>query len=325
MKRLSKFLSVLLSVSMMLVAFCFLPKTWASAAAIDTFSAGRIAVSRGGLNVRSAPNTASSVKKVMLKDEYVTLISEEDGWWYVKYSADGFGYCSAAYIDELEESYEAYVATNSGKLNIRKGPATSYSVKTTLAKGTEVVVLGKEGNFYKILYNGRYVGYASASYIKKTEAGGKQLNVIKYYQTDSRWRNVKLGNSGRTIGDIGCTVTCLAMSESFRTSSAVTPDKMASQLKFTSGGALYWPSNYALYTASDYLEEMAKVIESGRPVIYGGRNSSGGSHWVIVTGYNGKGIKAENCSVNDPASSKVTTLAQHISRYPAFIRIAYYK
>jgi len=325
MKRLSKILSVMLSAAVLIFAFCALPQADASAATAEGLSAGRIAVSRGGLNVRSAPNTSSSVKKVLMKGDYVTLVSLKDGWWYVKYSAEGYGYCSAAYIDELEESYEAYVATSSGRLNVRKGPSTAYSVRTTLAKASRVVVLGKEGSFYKILYNGRYVGYAAANYIKRVESDGIQLSVPKYYQTDSRWKNTKLGSSGKTIGDIGCTVTCLAMSESYRTGTTVTPDVMASKLRFTSGGALYWPAEYNLYTGSDYLAKIAEVLESGRPVIYGGRTATGGSHWVIIKGYNGNGLSPENFTVNDPASSKITTLDKHISRYPNFIRIAYYK
>ena len=285
--------------------------------------AGVISVSRGGLNVRSSPSTSSSVKKVMLKGEYVTLISKSGNWWYVQYAAGSYGYCSADYISVVAESYEAYVATNSGRLNIRSGASTSASVKTTLPKGEKVVVLSSSGDFYKILYNGRYIGYASARYIKAVSNDSISLAVPKYYQTDSRWAKKEVGDSGRTIGDIGCTITCLAMAESFRTGAAVTPDLMEAKLRFTSGGALYWPSNYNLYSGAERYAKIAEILRSGRPVIYGGRNSSGGSHWVVITGFKGGELIPSNFIINDPATSRNTTLSQHIAKYPNFIRIAY--
>lgn len=319
MKKLWKIAAVLLC-GMLL--FSAIPNINASAAT-TSLSAGVVTVSRGGLNVRSSPTTSSSVKKVLLKGEMVTLISLEGNWWYVQYSSGGFGYCSADYITRQNDSYEAYVATNSGRLNIRSGPATSYSVRTTLPKGAAVVVIGSSGDFYKILYNGTSVGYASKLYIKPKAAEEIKFNVPKYYQTDSRWANVEMGNSGRTIKDIGCTLTCLSMTESYRTGTAITPKDMEGRLKFTSGGALYWPSNYNLYSGSGIYARISEILRSGRPVIYGGRTSSGATHWVVITGYKGAGDSADDFYINDPATSRNTTLAQHIAKYPNLIRIAY--
>ena len=112
------------------------------------------------------------------KGEYITLISKEGNWWYVQYSADGYGYCSADYIAQQSGSYEAYVATSSGRLNVRSGPSTGYSVKATLAKGSKVVVLSQSGDFYKVLYNGRYVGCASKKYIKVKKLINKQKLIL---------------------------------------------------------------------------------------------------------------------------------------------------
>ncbi|MBQ5810662.1 MAG: SH3 domain-containing protein, partial [Clostridia bacterium] len=302
MKRPLKILSVALC---FMLALLILPagNIKADAASIGR-TAGVIAVSRGGLNVRSSPTTSSSVKKVMLKGEYITLISKEGNWWYVQYSADGYGYCSADYIAQQSGSYEAYVATSSGRLNVRSGPSTGYSVKATLAKGSKVVVLSQSGDFYKVLYNGRYVGWASKKYIKAKEtqgAAGIALSVPKYYQYESRWASVEVGDSGRDIGDIGCTLTCLAMTESYRTGTTITPKEMESRLRFTSSGALYWPSNYVLYSGSDPYTQILTALKSGKPVIYGGRTSSGATHWVVITGFKGGDAVPANFTIHDPA------------------------
>lgn len=294
-------------------------------AATAASKAGAVTTNGARLNVRSAAGTSSSVKTSLANKSNVTLISKSGNWWYVQYSASGYGYCSADYITEVSGSFAAYVATDSGRLNIRKGPSTSYGIITSLNKGTNLVVLESSGNFYKVLYNGTKVGYASRTYIKAHTSGSTvSLSVPKYYQTDSRWKNVELGSSGKTIEDIGCTVTCLAMTESYRTGSTVTPAAMASKLKFTSGGALYWPSNYNLSSSTDNVySRILTVLQSGRPVIYGSRKSSGSSHWVVITGFKGGSLTAANFTVNDPASKTVSTLSAHLAKYPNFIRIAY--
>lgn len=326
MNRTLKRVSVMLSVLMTVMLFFAAPLHLSADAADASSKAGIVNTSSSRLNVRSSASTSSAVKTSLSKGSYVTLISKSGNWWYVQYSASGYGYCSASYIKEVSGSYAAYVNTNSSRLNIRSGASTSYSVKTSLAKGTAVVVIGESGSFYKVLYNGKNTGYASKSYIKaysSSATSSVSLSVPKYYQTDSRWKNVKLGSSGKTIEDIGCTVTCLAMTESYRTGTTVTPATMASRLTFTSGGALYWPSNYNLSTSGNTYTQIYNVLKSGRPVIYGSRTSSGGSHWVVVTGFKGGSLSAANFTVNDPATSKTTTLSQHIAKYPNFIRIAY--
>ncbi|UKI48949.1 MAG: hypothetical protein L6U99_08965 [Clostridium sp.] len=54
---------------------------------------------------------------------------------------------------------------------------------------------------------------------------------------------------------IGCAITSLAITESYRQNKTITPDVMLKQLNFTNGGALYWPSNYKSYIGSSYLNK----------------------------------------------------------------------
>lgn len=63
-----------------------------------------------------------------------------------------------------------YGTVTGGKVNVRKGPGTSYKSYGTLSKGTQVEILDKSGNWYKIVYpkGEGGVGWISASYIKLT-------------------------------------------------------------------------------------------------------------------------------------------------------------
>ena len=56
------------------------------------------------------------------------------------------------------------VATNSSPLSVRKGPGTSYTKIGSLTKGSQVTIIGEEGDWYKILF-GSGEGYVSKTYI----------------------------------------------------------------------------------------------------------------------------------------------------------------
>ncbi|MGI5936939.1 MAG: SH3 domain-containing protein [Oscillospiraceae bacterium] len=293
-------------------------------AADGASTAGLVSLSSGKLNVRSGASTSSSIVATLSNRSYVTLISKSGSWWRVEYGKGKFGYCHEAYIKQVSGTYPAYVE---GSLNVRSGPGTSYGVIGWLNNGEYAVVLSASGSWKKVLFNGTKVGYASGAYLKTGGSGYSpvSLGVPSYKQNDSRWAGTKLGSSGRTIGDVGCSTVALAMTESYRTGTTVTPSAMASRLKYTSGGAVYWPYNYSAYTGGDYLKVAYDKLKAGRPILVGLKNSWGGQHWVVVKGYSGRSsLSAASFSINDPGSNSRTNLQQVISAYPYFYKIMYY-
>ena len=62
-----------------------------------------------------------------------------------------------------ETSTTKYISASSG-LNVRKGPSTSYSVISTLAKGTKVTVKSTSNGWSKIT-SGSITGYVNSSYL----------------------------------------------------------------------------------------------------------------------------------------------------------------
>ncbi len=331
-KKIAGILGILILVISMLGT-----STLTSYASSDFHGAGVVYTSSGKLNVRSSSSTSSTIKKQLTKGTYVTLVSKSGSWWKIKYGSSSYGYCSANYINEVSSTV-GYVNTASTGLNIRSRASTSASIICVLAKGTDIVVIGSSGNFHKILYNGSSIGYAHKDYIaiygSGNNSGGAQnntsstisLNVPSYKQFDSRWRGHYIGNSGKTIYQIGCLTTCFAMNESYMTGTTVYPDEMETRLKYTSGGSAYWPTNYSFYTSSDYLNKILTELKEGDAVIIGSKNAYGSQHWVVVTGYTKNGtITADDFKINDPGSSSRTTLSQFLAAYPNFYKLAIVK
>lgn len=301
-------------------------------AATKTSAAGIVTTQSTGLNVRAEASSKSSRLTVLPKGSYVTLLNRTGEWWYVEYAKGKYGYCAAQYITEDTGSIAGSVNTAQTGLNVRSGPGTRYSVDAVLAKGTFFVILSEANGWSRILYNGVKTGYASSTYIKSYENtyGSIALRVPYYQQTDSRWSWYPLGTQGSTIRSAGCLVTSLAMIESYRTGTTITPDVQASGMNFTAGGAAYWPSHYERAYISERgacLEKIYQVLQSGRPVVVGSKNSAGGQHWVVVTGYTGSGstLSASSFTILDPGTSSRTTLAAHFAAYPIIYCQAYYK
>ena len=115
------------------------------------------------LNVRSKPNTSSSiVKKVYAKEsvQVVDLIGTSDAWYKVDLQGTQ-AYVKQEYLT-LTRADGTVTATN---LNIRSYPDLQNSkVIGSLKNGTKVEVLYKVNGFYKIMINGS-AGFVSSQYI----------------------------------------------------------------------------------------------------------------------------------------------------------------
>ncbi len=320
MKKIISFLTVMTVMAIVLIAPI---KT--SAAEISS-KVGIVSTQNTGLIVRSSPSTSGTVLASLPKGGYVTLISNSNGWWYVEYGKGRFGYCSDRYISVTSATAKT-VNITSGSLNIRSGAGTGYSIIGSLKRSEVVLELSASSGWSKIVYSGTKVGYVSNNYLAH-QSGYKQisLSVPNFKQNDSRWANVKVGSSGKTISQIGCATTAISMMESYRQGKTLTPADMVKTLKYTSSGNVYWPSHYAVTTnTSGYLSKIYSILSVGKPVLFGAKNSYGKQHWVVITGYNGSsGLSAAGFSINDPGTNTRTNLAQFLSAYPTIYKFFNY-
>lgn len=286
--------------------------------------AGQVATASGRLNVRSQGSSGAAVVAGLAKGSYVTLISKSGVWWRVEYARGKFGYCHQDYIRAVGGS-SATVATRSGGLNVRSGPGTSHSKIGSLSRGEGVLVLSEAAGWSRILYHGAKTGYVSSSYLS-AKYQSVSLDVPNFKQMDDRWGDVLIGQSGKTMAQIGCATTAIAMMESFRTGSVIYPQDMAKKLTYTPSGSVYWPSHYRVTTDSTgYLESIYDLLRRGKPVLLGCRNSSGKQHWVVVTGYaGGAKLTASGFMIRDPGSNNRSSLQQFLNNYPTFYKFFHY-
>lgn len=307
---------ILIFISGLALFFCFTTKTEAS-----TLGIGVVSTRGSNLNVRENPSTSSNIISTLANGTYVLIVGSKDGFYKVEYHNDSYGYVAKNYV----EFKGGNKATTLANLNIRKGASTSSLILTTLKKGESLYIISSDTYWSKVLCNGTVVGYAYNTYLNSSTNKYKniKLDVIDYKQYDTRWASLEIV-SGKTIRQIGCLTTCFAMSESFRTKNIYTPKSMLSILSYTSSGDAYWPSNYITSTSNDYLNTIYNNLKAGKPTIIGAKSSSS-MHFVIVTGFSGYDITASSFIINDPASTKRTTLFDFFNSYNTFYKIAYYK
>ena len=119
-----------------------------------------------------------------------------------------------------------------------------------------------------------------------------------YKQTDIRWRNEKLGNSSTTIGQGGCTISCIGYLHNLITGENITPSEVNKRMKATGafqGSLVLWsrvPRAFPelVWKFRDYNYNNAMVwswinIWPRVPVLVENRMASiSGRHWRLFIG-----------------------------------------
>lgn len=172
MKRnVSKVLSVLLIAALML--------SFTAVASAETKMYATDAV-----NVRSGPSTGYYIVGRLEKNDMVMATGRVyDGWYEIQWGSYGYAYVAGNYLSysKYEPDYcypnnrgvtlkvcpdcgDTYYSTTA--LNVRRGPSTKYSIVGSLNRGQKCTVIGKSGNWYKLLTADGSDAYASAKYLK---------------------------------------------------------------------------------------------------------------------------------------------------------------
>lgn len=274
------------------------------------------------LNVRAAPSTSAEIEDRLECGRTVTLYDEVGDWWRIGYRGGDNGYVHSAYIERLNLPVR-YVKTRGSNLNVRRAPSVAAAIIGKVADRSALPILGVEGDFAKVLFEGERVGYVSRDYLVVAAPDASAANEIllavpAYKQGDSRWASKRLPGSGERLSTHGCAVTALAMTESFRTGDTVTPTDILSSMKFTSSGAIYWPEFY--FKESGTYESVYRRLLEGHPVIFHAVKSSGGSHFVVVYGFLGGALEPENFLIHDPGAGTRHTLADFLAVYPTAVK-----
>ena len=135
------------------------------------------------LNVREGADTSSKVIGSLSGNTKVTIVGEEGAFYKIEYKGS-HGYVAKEYVKDVTESNNSNQGTQtpekpstpesaektgvvnvSSSLNVREGASTSSKVIGSLSGNTKVIIVGEEGEFYKIEYKGSH-GYVAKEYVK---------------------------------------------------------------------------------------------------------------------------------------------------------------
>ena len=139
-----------------------------------------IAVSQvtGYVNIREQATTNSNIVGKIYNNCAATIeetVEGEGGAWYKIKSGTVEGYIKAQYFitgeaaEQLaQEIGREFATVNADNLRLRERPDLNSEVLTMLSQGARYVVLGEEGDFFKVAIDSDMEGYIARSYCKTT-------------------------------------------------------------------------------------------------------------------------------------------------------------
>ena len=158
-----RFISVLLSVAIVLSMFVMLTSATELKTGIGTVTA------KNGLRLREKASTSSATICTAPYGDTAIIIRKTGNWYLVNYNLH-IGYMSADY---LSVSTKADVKLGTGSLdpsltNVRSGSSTSSTVIDQLRAGQKVNILGFDNGWYKVRYDNT-TGYIRSDLITLLE------------------------------------------------------------------------------------------------------------------------------------------------------------
>ncbi|PGO29999.1 peptidase M24 [Bacillus cereus] len=132
-------------------------------------------VNANALNVRSEPNTESSILDILPNGQFITIQDEQGDWYKILHNGQ-IGYVQKTFVSNgstplvkgvtVQGSPSYTVATP--KLNVRSNASTSSTLLGSLQNGTQVQVVETVGTWYKIRFGSGY-GYVAKHYVVQNQ------------------------------------------------------------------------------------------------------------------------------------------------------------
>jgi len=221
------------------------------------------------VNFRTGAGTNHSIISTLPAGTAVVVEEQAGGWYKVVYNGTT-GYISADYLKVTQNQSGSFGTgtVNASSLNMRSGASLSAGVITTIPSGASVTVIGVNGNWYQVQYNGQ-TGYVSADYVKLSGGSAAPAPSQGGQQSGGTSGTVK-GNSVRMRSGPG---TGYAILGTYNNGTALTINGTENGwTKVTLGGVNG-------YIRSDYVSA-------------GGSSSQGGGETTSQTGYiNGTSVR----------------------------------
>ncbi|EJR48880.1 hypothetical protein IIM_04057 [Bacillus cereus VD107] len=150
-------------------------------------ASGNYTVNVSSLRVRTGPSTSHPTVGSVKRGEVVQVVGEVQDWFKINYAGQT-AYLSKDYVTKGGSNENVTQGNNQGQnnnvtvqtggtyvvnatsLRVRTGPATYHSVIGGVLNGTTLNVIGSEGSWFKVNYQGK-TGYVSSEFMKFVKGG----------------------------------------------------------------------------------------------------------------------------------------------------------
>jgi len=272
-------------------------------------------VTASSLRLRSEANSSSAVLASAPQNDCVVVISKEGQWYKVNYNLQT-GYMHESYlrVSACENAELGYGKITGSGVNIRSGPATSYSISAVSSQNERCYIIGLNNGWYKVIYK-ESIGYIRSDFVALTE---------KPYENKASAQSPKFYRLGKYIGTLPSAEALNNKSENAATGTKTDPVVTAPSgaqilgearkylgVRYANGGAspsgfdcsglVYYVLNQlgfpAYRTPADQYRHGTYVVraelQEGDIVFFAGTGAAGISHVGIYAG-NGQFIHAPN-------------------------------
>lgn len=270
-------------------------------------------VTAGSLRLRSEADSSSAILATAPQNDCVAVIAKEGQWYKVNYNLQT-GYMHEAYlrVSACENAELGYGKITGSGVNLRSGPATTYSVSAVSSQGEQCYIIGLNNGWYKVIYKDS-IGYIRSDYVALTE---------KPYENKASVQSPRFYRLGKSTGTVP---SASALKDKTSPETAVTEPTVtapsgdqilaearkylgvryagggASPSGFDCSGLVYYVLNQlgfkAYRTPVDQYRQGTYVekanLKAGDIVFFAGTGASGISHVGIYAG-NGQFIHAPN-------------------------------
>ena len=126
-------------------------------------------VTGSNLRLRAKASSSAKILDSAPKGDVAVVISKSGSWYQVIYNQqEGYMHSDYLKVVKTENAELGYGVVNGTSVNLRKGPATSYSSVAKATKGDKAYIIGINNGWYKVILNEK-ICYLRSDYMALTE------------------------------------------------------------------------------------------------------------------------------------------------------------
>ena len=149
------------------------------------------------LNVRAAPRADGRWLGALSRDAVVDLLGERGNWREIRFEGTP-AFLHANYLETLPEPEPLRGLVRASRLNVRAAPGGGAPVVGGLVKGSAVDILGEQGDWLEIGFNGA-TAYVHGDYVSRSQPARRERVRVR-----AEWLNVRAAPdaAGQLLGQL---------------------------------------------------------------------------------------------------------------------------